>query len=58
MPAPTRPIVIVHGYSDEGKSAARWCRALQAAGYDAVLVGETLVRSGDPAAMVRSLRCS
>jgi indole-3-glycerol phosphate synthase len=32
--------------------------ALAAAGYDAVLVGETLVRSGDPAAMVRSLRCS
>jgi indole-3-glycerol phosphate synthase len=28
------------------------------AGYDAVLVGETLVRSGDPAAAVRSLRCS
>ena len=41
MPAPTRPIVIVHGYSDEGKSAARWCRALQAAGYDATTVHVT-----------------
>jgi len=30
---------------------------LAAAGYDAVLVGETLVRSGDPRAMVRALRC-
>jgi len=28
------------------------------AGYDAVLVGEALVRSADPAALVRELRCS
>lgn len=28
------------------------------AGYDAVLVGEALVRSSDPAALVRELRCS
>jgi indole-3-glycerol phosphate synthase len=33
-------------------------RRLRDAGYDAVLVGETLVRSGDPAAAVRELRCS
>jgi len=32
--------------------------ALAAAGYHAVLVGETLVRAGDPAAMVEALRCS
>jgi indole-3-glycerol phosphate synthase len=38
----------------DGDDAAR----LADAGYDAVLVGETLVRSGDPAAAVRSLRCS
>jgi indole-3-glycerol phosphate synthase len=31
-------------------------RALRAAGYDAVLVGETLVRSADPEAAVRELR--
>ena len=31
-------------------------KALAGAGYDAVLVGETLVRSEDPAAAVRSLR--
>jgi indole-3-glycerol phosphate synthase len=31
---------------------------LAGAGYDAVLVGETLVRSGDPAATVEALRCS
>ena len=29
---------------------------LKAAGYDAVLVGESLVRSGDPAAAVAALR--
>jgi indole-3-glycerol phosphate synthase len=32
--------------------------ALAAAGYDAVLVGEALVRSGDPAPTVEALRCS
>lgn len=34
MPRPTRPVVIVHGYSDRGKSASEWCRRLTAAGYD------------------------
>jgi indole-3-glycerol phosphate synthase len=33
-------------------------RRLADAGYDAVLVGESLVTSGDPAAGVRALRCS
>src|SRR5436190_9840054 len=33
-------------------------RALRAAGFDAVLVGEALVRSGDPAGAVGALRCS
>lgn len=32
------------------------CRALAGAGFDAVLVGETLVRAPDPAAAVRALR--
>lgn len=32
-------------------------RSLRAAGYDAVLVGETLVRADDPAGMVAALRC-
>jgi indole-3-glycerol phosphate synthase len=30
--------------------------SLRRAGYDAILVGETLVRSGDPTAALRSLR--
>jgi len=33
-------------------------RRLASAGFHAVLVGESLVRSGDPAAAVRALRCS
>lgn len=33
-------------------------RRLRDAGYDAVLVGETLVTSSDPAATLRELRCS
>lgn len=32
-------------------------KALRDAGYDAVLVGQTVVTSGDPAEAVRSLRC-
>ena len=39
------------GVRDAGDAAS-----LAAAGFDAVLVGETLVRSADPAASVRSLR--
>jgi indole-3-glycerol phosphate synthase len=33
-------------------------RRLRDAGYDAILVGQTVVTAGDPAEMVRSLRCS
>jgi indole-3-glycerol phosphate synthase len=33
-------------------------RRLRDAGFDAVLVGEALVRSGDPAAAVEAMRCS
>lgn len=33
-------------------------RRLRDAGYDAILVGETLVRSADPAAAIKELRCS
>ena len=32
-------------------------RRLRDAGYDAVLVGQTVVTAGDPSEMVRSLRC-
>jgi indole-3-glycerol phosphate synthase len=39
----------------DGPDAAR---RLAAAGYDAILVGEALVTSGDPANAVRELRCS
>lgn len=31
---PARPVVIIHGYSDEGKNAARWCEELKKLGYD------------------------
>jgi len=34
----SRPVVIVHGYSDEGKSASNWCRLLTASGVDATNV--------------------
>jgi hypothetical protein len=31
----SRPVVIVHGYSDQGKTASNWCRLLTQAGFDA-----------------------
>src|ERR1700741_1127331 len=31
---PSRPVVIIHGYSDEGKNAASWCRELEKLKYD------------------------
>jgi hypothetical protein len=31
----SRPVVIVHGYSDQGRSASNWCRLLTASGFDA-----------------------
>jgi hypothetical protein len=32
---PSRPVVIVHGYSDRGASAGHWCKRLHKLGYDA-----------------------
>jgi indole-3-glycerol phosphate synthase len=42
--------------AESGVRDADDARRLAAAGYDAILVGESLVTSGDPAAAVRSLR--
>ena len=42
--------------ADSGVRGAEDARALAAAGYDAVLVGESLVTSGDPGAAVQALR--
>ena len=44
--------------AESGVRDAQDAAALRAAGYDAVLVGESLVTSGDPAAAVRAMRCS
>jgi hypothetical protein len=35
---PKHPIVLVHGYSDKGRSFETWCRRLEAAGYDATTI--------------------
>jgi indole-3-glycerol phosphate synthase len=43
--------------AESGVRDAADARRLREAGYDAVLVGQTLVTAGDPAATVRSLRC-
>ena len=42
--------------AESGVKDGRQARSLYMAGADAILVGEALVRSGDPAAAVRSLR--
>ncbi len=42
--------------AESGVRDANDASALRRAGYDAILVGETLVRSGDPTAELRSLR--
>ena len=42
--------------AESGVRDADDARRLAAAGYDAILVGESLVTSGDPAAAVRALR--
>ena len=42
--------------AESGIRDADDARRLAAAGYDAILVGESLVTSGDPAAAVRALR--
>ena len=41
--------------AESGVRGGADARSLEAAGYDAVLVGETLVTSGDPAASIREL---
>jgi indole-3-glycerol phosphate synthase len=41
--------------AESGVRGADDARMLRAAGYDAVLVGETLVTAADPTAMVASL---
>ena len=41
--------------AESGVRGGADARALEAAGYDAVLVGETLVTSGDPAAAIADL---
>ena len=56
--APTIPDDVVK-VAESGITGGDDARRLRDAGYDAVLVGETLVRSDDPAAMVQELRsCS
>ncbi len=42
--------------AESGVRDAKDASTLRRAGYDAILVGETLVRSGDPTAELRSLR--
>lgn len=42
--------------AESGVSSAQGARRMRAAGYDAVLVGEALVRSGDPAALVAEMK--
>lgn len=44
--------------SESGIQDAQDVRTLMAAGYDAFLVGERLMKSADPAAALRSLKCS
>jgi indole-3-glycerol phosphate synthase len=44
--------------AESGIRDAADAAGLRAAGYDAILVGETLVTAGDPAAVVRELACS
>lgn len=44
--------------AESGVRGAADARRLRDVGYDAVLVGETLVTAADPAAAVRELRCS
>ena len=44
--------------AESGVQTAADARRLRDAGFDAVLVGEALVRSGDPARAVGELRCS
>jgi len=43
--------------AESGVRGADDAARLRSAGYDAVLVGQTVVTAVDPAEMVRSLRC-
>jgi indole-3-glycerol phosphate synthase len=43
--------------AESGVRGAGDARSLRSAGYDAVLVGETLVTSGDPATAIADLIC-
>jgi indole-3-glycerol phosphate synthase len=43
--------------AESGVRNADDARSLRDAGYDAILVGQTVVTAGDPSDMVRSLRC-
>jgi indole-3-glycerol phosphate synthase len=52
---PQIPLEVV-AVAESGVRGAEDARALAEAGYDAVLVGETLVTSADPAAEVARLR--
>lgn len=52
--APTIPAGVVR-VAESGIVSVHDARVLAEAGYDALLVGETLVRSGDPSAMVAEL---
>ncbi len=55
--APTLPAGVVR-VAESGITGPADAAVLAAAGYDAVLVGEHLVRSGDPVAAVHALRTS
>jgi len=55
--APQLPAGVV-GVAESGIGGAADAAALVAAGYQAVLVGESLVTSGDPEAAVRALRAA
>ncbi len=43
--------------AESGVRGPEDARSLRDAGYDAILVGQTVVTAGDPSEMVRSLRC-
>lgn len=42
---PTRPVVLVHGYSDKGKSFIPWARELRKAGFDTKTIAVVTYRS-------------
>ena len=54
--APQIPLDVVR-VAESGVRNVQDARSLRDAGYDAILVGQTVVTAGDPAETVRSLRC-